>query len=111
MKTARTPNDLPISRIVAANIAAHRAHRGWSTRALAQATQESGNPIGPSTVSRIEKSARPGAIPVVVSVDQLVALAEAFGVPLDKLLKAPTCPACMDNPPAGFACRTCGATA
>ena len=44
-----------------------------------------------------------------VSVDQVVALAGVFGVPIDRLLN-PVCETCQGLPPAGFTCNDCDAT-
>ncbi|WP_158713900.1 hypothetical protein [Streptomyces seoulensis] len=59
----------------------------------------------------MEKAAAPGAAPVAVYVDDVVSLAAALGVTVQQLITTPNCNACMDSPPPGFACRTCGATA
>jgi transcriptional regulator with XRE-family HTH domain len=110
MRGPRT-NDLTVSRAVGANVAALRKARGLSQRALARETQQSGKPVGFSTITRMEKAATPGASPVAIFVDDVVSLAAALGVTVQQLISAPKCNACMDSPPPGFACRTCGATA
>jgi len=106
----RTPDDLPVSRIVAENVYALRIRRGWSQRTLAKATEGGIKPVGFSTVCRIERAARDrSAKPVIVGVDDLVALAGALGFLPERLLVEPKCYVCLDVPPAGFVCRTCGA--
>jgi transcriptional regulator with XRE-family HTH domain len=109
MSRPRNYDDLPVSRIVGGNIAVMRAARGWSQRTLADRTKGGeGKPVGFSTICRIEKTREPGTSPVAVCVDDLVALAAAFGVRPEQLLDEPKCHACMDAPPAGFTCNACG---
>ncbi|MDI9885942.1 helix-turn-helix transcriptional regulator [Streptomyces sp. HNM0645] len=105
----RTSEDLPVSRTVSKNIYALRIRRGWSQRALARATEGGIKAVGFSTVCRIEKARDESAKPVIVGVDDLVALAAALGFAPERLLVEPKCFVCLDVPPAGFACRTCGA--
>lgn len=103
---------LTVSRTVGANVAALRSVRGWSQRGLAQQTEIKGSkPVGFSTIARMEKRAQPTEEPVAVYIDDVVSLAETFGVTVQELITPPKCMACMDNPPAGFACRACGAEA
>ncbi|MER6350596.1 helix-turn-helix transcriptional regulator [Streptomyces sp. NPDC001634] len=110
MRGPRTDN-LTVSRAVGARVAALRKARGLSQRALASATEQTGKPVGFSTICRMEKAATPGASPVAIYVDDVVSLAAALGVTVQQLISAPKCDACMDSPPPGFACRTCDATA
>lgn len=107
----RLASDLPVSRIVGAHIHALRTARGWSQRGLARQTETAGKPVGFSTITRIERGRDPQEAVVAVIVDDLVALATVFGLRPEQLLTAPACFACMDHPPTGFACRTCGAEA
>ena len=97
---------------VARNTAVRRAARGWTLRQVSDRTATAGKRIVISTLSRIE-NARDGHKRVVISVDDLVVLAAAFEVSPEELLTRwePTCTACMDSPPTGFACRTCGTEA
>jgi transcriptional regulator with XRE-family HTH domain len=107
----RLAQDLPVSRIVGAHIHALRTARGWSLREVARQTQVAGKPIGYTTIGRIENGRDPGQPAVAAIVDDLVALATVFGLRPEQLLTAPACFICMDKPPPGFACRTCGAEA
>jgi transcriptional regulator with XRE-family HTH domain len=107
----RLAQDLPVSRTVGAHVHALRTARGWSLREVARQTEVAGKPIGYSTIGRIENGRDPKQPAVAVIVDDLVALAAVFGVRPEQLLTAPGCFVCMDKPPAGFACRTCGAEA
>lgn len=111
MNGTRSAEALPVSRTVGAHVATLRAARGWTLRGLARIAAGNGHAIGYATIGRFERAAAPGAKPVAVSVDDLIALAAAFGVPPTRLLTAPNCFICMDQPPAGFACRTCQAEA
>ncbi|MEU1497329.1 helix-turn-helix transcriptional regulator [Streptomyces sp. NPDC005732] len=108
---SRLAPDLPASRIVGARVHALRTERGWTLRETARQVEAAGKPIGYATIQRLERNRNPAAPVVAVIVDDLIALAIVFGLRPDELLAAPDCVACMDKPPAGFACRTCGATA
>ena len=110
MRGPRTDN-LAVSRAVGANVAALRKMHGWSQRSLAAQTEANGKPVGFSTICRMEKASGPEAQPVAIYVDDVVSLAAALGVTIQRLITPPNCAACMDQPPAGFACRTCGAEA
>lgn len=107
----RLAEDLPVSRVVGAHIHALRTARGWSLREVGRQTEIAGKPVGYLTVGRIERNRDPSRPAVAVIVDDPVALATVFGLKPQGLLTAPGCFTCMDNPPAGFACRTCGAEA
>jgi hypothetical protein len=106
----RLAQDLPTSRTVGAHIHALRTARGWSLRALGRHT---GPPASRSATppSAASKQPRPHQPAVAVIVDDLVTLAAVFGVQPEQLLTAPGCFVCMDKPPTGFTCRTCGAEA
>lgn len=107
----RLAEDLPTSRIIGAHIHALRTARGWSLREVGRQAEQAGKPIGYLTVGRIERNRDPARRPVAVIVDDLITLATVFGLRPEQLLTAPDCFTCMDRPPAGFACRTCGAEA
>lgn len=104
-------DNLAVSRAVGANVATLRKARGISQRTLASETQRVGKPVGFSTICRMEKAATPGASPVAIYVDDVVSLAAVLGVTVQELITTPACTACMDRPPKGFTCRTCGAAA
>lgn len=107
----RLAEDLPTSRIVGAHIHTLRTARGLSLRAVARLAEQAGRPIGYATVGRIERGRDPKEAAVAVVVDDLVTLAAVVGVKPEQLLTAPNCFACMDRPPVGFTCRSCGAEA
>lgn len=111
MRGTRPTEALPVSRTVGAHVATLRAARGWTLRGLARVAAGNGHHISYTTIGRFERATAPNAKPVAISVDDLIALATAFGVPPTRLLTAPNCFVCMDQPPAGFACRTCNAEA
>lgn len=102
-----------VSIAVALNITRLRQARGWHLRDLSDRTAKAGKRVGISSLSRIENARDGHKAHTAVSVDDLVVLAAAFEVPVEQLLTEwkPNCAVCMDNPPAGFACRTCGAAA
>mgnify|MGYP003945346157 CR=1 FL=1 len=97
---------------VARNVVNLRRARGWHLRQLSDRCAASGKRIAISRLSRIETAAD-GSRTLEISVDDLVALATAFETPVEQLLTPwePKCSACLDSPPTGFACRTCGAEA
>lgn len=70
----------PTGRTVAANIARLRERRGLTTRQLSATLERAGRAIPASGITRMEKAER------VVTVDELVALAAAFGVSPSALL-------------------------
>lgn len=111
MRGPRT-DALTVSRTVGANVAALRGMHGWSQRVLARQTEIRGiKPVGFSTIARMEKGSRPEEEAVAIYIDDVVSLAETFGITVQQLITPPKCVACMDNPPKGFTCRTCGAEA
>jgi transcriptional regulator with XRE-family HTH domain len=101
-----------VSLTVAANITVLRRQRGWRLADVSDRTAKAGKCVGISTLSRIE-NARDGHKTVVISVDDLVALASAFEIGPEELLaeRRVECTACLDEPPRGFTCRACGAEA
>lgn len=103
----RNAQDLPVSRIVGANVAAYRARHGWSQRTLATQTATTGKPVGFSIIRRMENAAHPDNPPVAVCIDDAASLAATFGITITRLTTPPNCPACMDQPPPGFTCNTC----
>jgi transcriptional regulator with XRE-family HTH domain len=107
----RLAPNLPTSRTVGAHIHALRTARGWSLREVARQAEIAGKAIGYSTIGRIERNRNRNEPAVAVIVDDLVTLAAVFGVQPAHLLTTPGCFVCMDKPPTGFTCRTCGAEA
>ncbi|WP_307706132.1 helix-turn-helix domain-containing protein [Streptomyces sp. V1I6] len=100
-----------MSRIVGQNIKRLREARRMSGQQLAALVQEKGQPLSRFAVSQIELGRNSKGTPRAVTVDDLVALAVALEVRPEQLLIEPSCVACFDAPPAGFACRSCGAAA
>lgn len=72
-------------RHVADNIARLRKDKEWSIESLAKRMDEVGCAIHPSAIYKLEK----GDPPRRVTVDELVAFAMVFGMPLDELIRDP----------------------
>lgn len=92
--------------VVASNVRRLRKLQGWTQAEL-------GNRLGwHSTVvchaeRAAERARRPGRR---FSIDDVALLAGVLGVTIaDLLVLPPPCPCCGDRPPAGLACKTCGA--
>jgi transcriptional regulator with XRE-family HTH domain len=90
---------------VVANILTLRTARRLTYVELSARLTGIGWPIPVLGLRRIERGERR------VDVDDLAALAEAFGVPMQRLLEEANCTACHGAPPAGFACLACGTEA
>ncbi len=75
---------------------------GFSQKRLARAVTLERGWTEQATIARIETGKRG------VSLGDAIALARALGCELDDLLTPVECEACKDNPPAGYACQTCG---
>ena len=85
-----------VNRVFGMRVREARTARGWSARELARKTE-----LSPSTITRIEAAH-------ATFLAYAVAVAEALGVPLAALLEPVSCARCLDHPPAGFTCRSCG---
>ena len=93
-----TPNE-----ITAANVRRLRKARGWSQAELARQW-------GVSVTVVVNSEAAAGRRkPRIISVNDVVALAGVFGVPVTDLISMSRCPVCEGAPPRGLSCRTCGA--
>ena len=92
-----------VGRAVAANVRHLRTAQGISTARLSKMLGEHGRPIQATGITRIEGLYR------AVDADDLVALADIFGVSPAEMLTPFRCKACNGEPPAGFSCRICGA--
>jgi transcriptional regulator with XRE-family HTH domain len=69
-------------RTLAQRLAFEREERGWTYEALAKRMDTVGCPIQPSALYKIEKADPPRR----VTVDELVALANVFGHPIEEML-------------------------
>lgn len=101
------------TRAVAAHLLSNRRARGWSVRELSERLIAMGWPLTSDAICRIEQNLRNGGTVRTVrkvSVDDLMALAEVFGIDPGSMLTAPACEACNGAPPGGFTCNECGAT-
>lgn len=90
---------------VVRNIRALRVARGWSAVELESRCAATGIATVPrSVIANLENGRRS-----MVTVDELAALADVFGVePWSLTTDEPVCLRCRNNAPAGFACLTCG---
>lgn len=77
---------------------AERDRRGWTVRETARQA----GIVSFSTVSRAESG-------FDIYLSSAVALAGAVDIALADMVAEVKCGTCMDDPPAGFTCRTCGA--
>ncbi|MFF0597865.1 helix-turn-helix domain-containing protein [Streptomyces antibioticus] len=102
---------MKVSRAVGANIRRLRVAQGLSVTALASMLRGRGRPTHPAVLTRIETGQHESGSLRAVTVDELVAIAEALGVAPVALLNGPNCETCMDMPPSGFSCKKCGAEA
>lgn len=90
--------------VFAKRMRAHREQRGWSQSTLADRLRLYGIDLHFSAIAKMELGVR------AIRLNEAAAVATAFGVPLVKLLQEVRCDACNDAPPAGFACKSCGAS-
>lgn len=95
------PNDQTV--LICRRMVGLRRRRGWSAADLAAVLAGLGHPVSRSVLANME-----GGRKHTISVDLAFALAAAFGLTLDQLLGRAECPACDDDPPAGFRCLVCG---
>jgi len=94
-----TPNE-----IAAGNVRRFRRARGWSQAELAGHWGVTRRVV----VNAEERGVR--RKPRVLGINDVVALAAAFGVSVTDLISPPPpCATCEDAPPEGFTCQACGA--
>lgn len=92
-----------VSQAAIRRIARLREDRGYSSYELARRMSEAGVTITGQGITRKER----GEVSTV-TVDYVLAAAEALGVSLVSLLRPVVCERCYDEPPSGFACLECG---
>ena len=81
-----------------------RKVRGMSAQVLADAMTADGYKMLRTSLANLEGGARKS-----VSAGELVAFSRALGVPLDYWFTGEgLCQTCVNKPPAGFRCETCG---
>lgn len=90
---------------IARNVRALRQARKWSTQTLSDRMTDAGYPIQRSVLSNLEIGYRRS-----VTVDELFAFADLFGVSVEQMV-TPLCETCQGSPPAGFICGSCNAAA
>ncbi len=95
----------PIAVRVIAALTAARRQKKISAQKLADGMTAAGYPIKRSVIANLETGRR-----AEISVGHLVAAAQVIGIDAALVLRqAAPCPQCQNEPPAGFACTTCGA--
>lgn len=96
-----------LSRRTATTIRALRTQRGITHVELSRRLAEAGRPIPVVGLSRIENHKRR------LDVDDVAAIAAALGVDPGQLVfdGESSCVVCRNQPPAGFTCTVCTATA
>lgn len=82
-----------------------RKEKGMTAQALEDALAEVGVTFTRAIIANLETGRRDD-----LKLREIVALAYVFGVALDWLIlgSGPRCMFCMDNPPIGFICSSCG---
>lgn len=96
----------PVTHFAITRIRAIRKQRGITAEELAEAMTRAGYRVDRPLITRAEIGMRKE-----ISVDWLMAAAEALDVPPASLLGRPSCEQCLDVPPPGFSCTTCGTSA
>jgi transcriptional regulator with XRE-family HTH domain len=95
----------PITARVVEALTAARRQLKVSAQELADRMTDAGYPIKRAVIANLETGRREE-----VSVGYLAVAAQVLGVDAAAILRrAAPCPQCANDPPAGFACRTCGA--
>lgn len=96
-----------VSAEVGARIKRARKGRGFSAQALADAITARGYAVHRATIAKIENG-----IKETIPIDIVVHAARVLQVPVLRLLvNSEWCGHCHDDPPVGFACPECGASA
>lgn len=85
MPRPNKPRDMFAEEYLAARVALERERRGWTYDGLAKRMTDSGCPIDPSAIYKIEK----GKPPRRIVVDELVGFSRVFGLPVEELLLDP----------------------
>lgn len=102
MRARTQPTDC--TAMVIAAVRKVRQERGWTVQHLADLMTAQGCPTDRSVLAKLETRKRGH-----LTVDELYALAGAFGLPVRLLMPdGPPCRSCADCPPPGFRCLACG---
>lgn len=95
----------PITVRVVRELTALRRQAKVSAQELADRMTAAGYPIKRAVIANLESGRR-----AEVSVGHLAIAAQVLGADAAAILRrAAPCPQCANDPPAGYACRTCGA--
>ena len=97
-----TSQALPVTAEVIERVRVLRKERGLSARDLADRMTAGGYATSRTAIAQGECGYRKE-----VSVDWVVAVARALGVPPELVFRGPNCTACNDMPPKGFSCYAC----
>jgi transcriptional regulator with XRE-family HTH domain len=93
----------PAGKAAAERVKLLRKRNGLSRAQLSARTAEAGRRLPDLAILRAENGDRR------LDADDIITLAGVFGVSPLYLLGIGACARCDDSPPAGFACRACGA--
>lgn len=85
MPRPNKPRSVQAEAYLARRVMLEREDRGWTYDGLAERMTQSGCPVDPSAIYKIEK----GKPPRRIVVDELVSFAQVFGVPVEDLLLPP----------------------
>lgn len=107
----KTETGTAASRLAGRNVRRLRRRAGRTAADVARELTVLGMPMSTQHLTRLETGYSGSGGHVAMSVDVLCGIAAALGVEPAVLLGAPGCTVCSDDPPVGFACRTCGAEA
>lgn len=97
------PVPLPVTHVAIQRIREIRKRRNMAVAELVERMAEAGYKADRTLIAHAERGARRE-----ISVDWLMAAAEALSVPPASLLNKPSCGRCHDAPPPGFSCTDCG---
>jgi transcriptional regulator with XRE-family HTH domain len=87
-------------------ITARRCALSMSAQELSDATERLGLMVSRSVIANFESGRR-----AAITVDELIVLSRALGLNPVKLLDVDDCETCGGNPPRGFTCNSCEASA
>lgn len=90
---SRLVHEMGSENYLAARITQERERRGWSQSELARRLQATGANVHQTAISKIEKAATERR---AISVDEAIAFAKVFQIPLDELLLPPAAVSNLD---------------
>lgn len=101
----RNRNQSPLIKEIVGRVREERYRRGWSSTEFSAKVEATGMRFPRSVVINLENNRRYG-----FDITELVAIAGLFSWTLDYLVLGVgvACAFCLDKPPAGYTCQTCG---